>query len=299
MTVYFHHNRMAYRALTLILLIVMVSIAVIIERVDSIKEVFTVVSIILTTLLTIKKFWKGEIVAEDKRPLLSNLPREPSHFFQPRTEEVKHLKEKLHNLEKTNPGNVAKTVYITGDPATGKTQLARQFGKEFFDENKHKNKKLFVGFVRTVSVDNILQNYLQIAHDLDCVKEETEVTIRSGQLMDYDSLKMLTVHVKKELRERPGWLLIVDGLSLDESLLEKVSTFWPQPKDESWGRGYVIATTQGPAPTGSCIDVMDLRSGMSEKDAVELLTTESGCSNKEGAVELVNSLDRSPLSVAR
>ena len=177
--------------------------------------------------------------------------------------------------------------------------MARQFGKEFFEENKHKNKKLFVGFVRVVSVDNVLQNYLQIAHDLGCVKEETEVTIRSGQLMDYDSLKMLTVHVKKELRERPGWLLIVDGLSLDETLLEQVSSYWPQPKDESWGKGYVIATTQGPAPTGSCIDVMDLRSGMSEKDAVELLTTESGCSDKEGAVELVNSLDRSPLSVAR
>jgi len=81
-------------------------------------------------------------------------------------------------------------------------------------------------------------------------------------------------------------------------LLEKVSTFWPQPKDESWGKGYVIATTQGPAPTGSCIDVMDLSSGMSEKDAVELLTRESGCSDKEVSVELVNSLDRSPLSVA-
>ena len=293
---------MAYRILTLILLIVMVSIvsiAVIAERVDSIKEVCTVVSIILTTLLTIKNFWKGEIVAEDKRPLLSNLPREPSHFFQPRTEEVKNLKEKLNNLEKTNPGNVAKTVYITGDPATGKTQLARQFGKEFYDKNKHKNKKLFVGFVRAVSVDNILQNYLQIAHDLGCVKEETEVTIRSGQLPDYDSLKMLTVHVKKELRERPGWLLIVDDLSLDESLLEKVSTFWPQPKDESWGKGCVLVTTQGHAPTGSCIDVMDLRSGMSGEDAVALLTRESGCSDKEGAVELVNSLDRSPLSVAR
>ena len=43
---------------------------------------------------------------------------------------------------------------------------------------------------------------------------------------------------------------------------------------------------------------MDLRSGMTEEDAVELLTRESGCSDKDGGVELVNCLDRSPLSVA-
>ena len=45
----------------------------------------------------------------------------------------------------TNPGDVVMTVYITGDPASGKTQLAGQFGREFFEKNKHKKKKLFVG----------------------------------------------------------------------------------------------------------------------------------------------------------
>ena len=110
---------------------------------------------------------------------------------------------------------------------------------------------------------------------------------------------MLSDHVKKELRERPEWLLIIDGLSSDEILVKELSSFWPQPKEESWGKGDVLVTTQGHVPSGSCMDVMDLRSGMSEKDAVELLTKTSGCSDNVEVVEVVNSLDKSPQSVAK
>ena len=81
--------------------------------------------------------------------------------------------------------------------------------------------------------------------------------------------------------------------------MEELCPFWPQPNDENWGKGNVLVTTRGPAPKGSSIAIVNLRGVMSEKDAVEFLTRESGCSDKEGAVELVESLDRSPLSVAR
>ena len=189
-------------------------------------------------------------------------------------------------------------MYITGDPATGKTQLAIEYGRKFFERNKHKNKKLFVGRLSADRHSNFLQDYLHVAHDLDCVKEETEVAIRSGQLKELESLRMLSDRMKKELKQRPGWLLIIDGLGLDEKLVKELLPFWPQPNDQNWGKGYVLVTTQGLAPTGPSIDMLDLRSGMSEKDAVVLLKTASGCNDKEGAVEVVNSLDRSPLSVA-
>ena len=64
------------------------------------------------------------------------------------------------------------------------------------------------------------------------------------------------------------------------------------------GRANVLVTTQGPAPTGPSISMIDLRDGMSWNNAVELVTKESNCSNEEGAVELVKLPDRSPLSIA-
>ena len=89
--------------------------------VDSIKNAIAIVGGVVTIIggaIAIKQFLKSD------EPILSDLPSKPSHFFQPRKEEVRELEEKFRTLEKSNPGNVAKTVYITGDPATGKTQLA-------------------------------------------------------------------------------------------------------------------------------------------------------------------------------
>ena len=238
---------------------------------------------------------------EDEDHVYSDVPRMPSnHLFQPRAEEIRELEEKFNTLEKTNQGDVVVTVYLTGDPASGKTQLAGQFGREFItDWSRHKIKNLFAGTLVANSRSEFLGKYLQIAHYLGCVTEETERTIEAGQLDELASLRMLSKHVKKELRKRPGWLLIIDGLSLDVELVKELRPFWPQPNDENWGKGYVLVTTQGPAPIGPSIDMVDLRGGMSRKDAVELLTKESNCSNEEEAAELVESLDRSPLSIAR
>ena len=226
----------------------------------------------------------------------SDVPRMPSnHLFQPRAEEIRELKEKFNTLEKTNPGDVVVTVYITGDPGSGKTQLAGQFGRDFIRKNKQRKKKLFAGTLIADSRSNFLDKYLQIAHGLGCV---THKAIPPHHHNELASLRMLSKHVRKELRKRPGWLLIIDGLSLDEKLVKELHPFWPQPNDGNWGKGYVLVTTQGRAPTGPLISMIDLRNGMSRKDAVELITKESNCSNDEGAVELVESLDRSPLSIA-
>ena len=133
------------------------------SRIDSIKNAIATLAGVVTIIggtIGIKQLLKSD------KPVLSDLPSKPSHFFQPRKEEVRKLEEKFRTLEKTNPGNVAKTVYITGDPATGKTQLASEYGRKFFESNKHKNKKLFVGTLSADSYSNFLQNYLQVAHDL-------------------------------------------------------------------------------------------------------------------------------------
>ena len=272
------------------------------NRMSCIRDIVTIVGGggIIGIGATLWKLVNDYKSGEDEDRAYSDVPRMPSsHLFQPRAEEMRELKEKFNTLEKTNPGDLVVTVYIKGDPASGKTQLAGQFGREFITWNKHKNKKLFVGTLNADSRFGFLQKYLLIAHGLGCVKEEMEEAIEAGRLDELASLRMLSKRVKKELKERPGWLLIIDGLSLDEELVKELRAFWPQPNDGNWGKGYVLVTTQGPAPYGPSIDMVDLRGGMSKKDAVELLTKVSASNDKEGAVELVNSLDRSPLSVTR
>ena len=306
---------MAYRALSLILMVLTAIISTspsvrtattTSQRVSCVKDIVTIVGggvgIVSGGVGIAATLWK---LVNDHRSggendhVYSDVPRIPSnHLFQPRIEELRELEEKFNTLEKTNPGDVVVTVYITGDPGSGKTQLAGQYGREFIEMKKHMNKNLFAGTLIADSRSNFLDKYLQIAHDLGCITEETEKAIESHQLDELVSLRMLSIRVKKELRKRPGWLLIIDGLSLDEKLVKELHPFWPQPNDRNWGKGYVLVTTQGRAPTGPSIDMLDLRSGMSEKDAIELITKESNCSNEEEAAELVELLDRSPLSIA-
>ena len=250
----------------------------------------------LILMVLIAKLVNDYISGGENDHVYSDLPRIPSnHLFQPRAEEIRELEEKFNTLEKTNPGDVVVTVYITGDPASGKTQLAGQYGREFIEMKKHKNKKLFAGTLIADSRSNFLDKYIQIAHNLGCVTARDILFNHSDEL---ESLRMLSICVKKELKKRPGWLLIVDGLSLDEKLVKELDRFWPQPNDRNWGKGYVLVTTQDRAPTGPSISMIDLRDGMSRKDAVELITKESNCSNEEEAAELVELLDRSPLSIA-
>ena len=302
---------MAYRALSLILMVLTAIISTspsvriattTSQRVSCDRDIVTIVgggSGIVGIAATLWKLVNDHRSGGENDHVYSDVPRMPSnHLFQPRAEEIRELEEKFNTLEKTNPGDVVVTVYITGDPASGKTQLAGQYGREFIEMKKHKNKNLFAGTLIADSRSNFLDKYLQIAHDLGCITEETEKAIESHQLDELASLRMLSKHVRKELRKRPGWLLIIDELSSDEKLVKELRPFWPQPNDRNWGKGYVLVTTQGHAPTGPSIDMLDLRSGMSRKDAVELITKESNCSNEEGTVELVKLLDRSPLSIA-
>ena len=300
---------MAYRALILMVLGVIISTSPFVRtaattsqnRISCVRNFVTivggggVVGIVATFWKLVNDYNSGE----EKNHVYSDVPQIPSnHLFQPRAEEIRELEEKFNTLEKTNPGDVVVTVYITGDPASGKSQLAGQYGREFIRKNKHKNKSLFAGTLIADSRSNFLDKYLQIAHDLGCITEETEKAIESHQLDELASLRMLSKHVRKELRKRPGWLLIIDGLSLDEKLVKELRPFLPHPNDRNWGKGYVLVTTQDRAPTSPSISMIDLRSGMSRKDAVELITKESNCSNEEEAVELVELLDRSPLSIA-
>lgn len=251
------------------------------------------------TTVTVSKLVKDNIYLENKGPALSYIPHRPSHFFQPRREEVMQVFDKFYRLEKSNPDNVTKTVYITGGPGAGKTQLAGQFGREFLMRNEQKNKNLFVGTMIVDSCLHIVEKHFQIAHDLGCVNyTEVAIPLQLSELLNETTLFINCV--KEELRKRPGWLLIIDGLTLHvDDCVKKLSHLWPHPNEHKWGNGYVLVTTRDQAPIGPSIDVMDLGSGMSEEDAVNLLTNVSGHSDKQGAVELVKSLNRHPLSVAR
>lgn len=66
------------------------------------------------------------------RTHLKVLPNRPTHEFQPRDEYVKLLDKHTKTLSSNE--NVVMAVYVKGDPASGKTQIAREFGEKYYEE---------------------------------------------------------------------------------------------------------------------------------------------------------------------
>lgn len=292
-------------------------------------------------------FWKLMANASADRSVLL-LPQKPSHSFQSRRKELGELRSMFRTLRKQGGKSVAVAVYITGRPGFGKTQLTRDFGREYFGKNKGwLFRNLFVGTLNASSRPGFLQSYITLALELGCASDLKALEGLGGARGELQSLELLSAIVRKELKKRPGWLLVVDNLSTDVkstgsptplpgealqaggSAIMPVypseigrdspsplgvaaaygiaspkpawSSFWPQPGDESWGKGCVLVTSQDRRLVErSCLFARELflSQGMSEADAVSLLEKVSGTKG-EGAAELVNILDFVPLSVAR
>lgn len=274
------------------------------------------------------------------------LPQKPSHVYQSRKSEVHKIKNKFKLLRKRNGKGLSVAVYITGRPGYGKTQLAREFGKEFYRSNRGWFfKNLVVGTLDATSSTTLLQSYITLASDLGCISELKALEGLLGRKGELQGLSILSSAVKKELKKRPGWLIIVDNVSSDQETAKAsevlpvlsssslpystpginldstsrmhtsglatafgitnhratLKSFWPQPGDESWGTGHVLITThdrrvvERSSPFSSELYLQD---GMSSKDALDLLENMSG-GGGEGALEVVNALDRAPLSIAR
>ena len=296
-------------------------------------------------------FWKLIATASTDRSVLL-LPPKPSHSLQSRKTEIRKLDAMFKLLRKQNRSAVSVTVYVTGRPGYGKTQLAREFGKEYYRKKKgFIFKTLFVGTLNAASKSSFLQSYITLALELGCTSELKVLEDLSGKKGELQSLELLAATVRKELKKRPRWLLIVDNLSSDvnpsinapppfSELLPAVSpatlpfsppgqgmlkgdayspgfgiaaaygvgsyraawrSFWPQSGDESWGKGYVLVTTNDRRlveKSSPFVSELFLSNGMVESDAVSLLEKVSECKG-EGAREVVTALDKAPLSIAR
>ena len=261
-------------------------------------------------------------------------------------------------LRRANGKDTTVGIYISGRPGFGKTQLAREYGRLHFQTNKGRLfKKLVVATLNATSQSSFLHSYITLAKELELMDEVRALDNFSGLKGEVHALELLSAAVRKELRKRPNWLLIVDNVSSDvvsinrphitdnfisteihESLKGNLSmvtatkkptaltrhaspmpevgvatahgissqkaawrAFWPQPGDESWGRGQILVTTQDGRLVerlNPAVGRVELNDGMSIEDAVCLLERVSGV-QEEGAREVAMAVERVPLSVAR
>ena len=221
----------------------------------------------------------------------------PPHEIVKRSSDVAKITKKMEELYKGNVGAVS-TVYLSGNPGCGKSQLARQVGEELFCNRSRADDGLtFVFTLDAESVKTLVDSYLTIGRYMGV----TEYTLTNLQTTKREKPNETILHIKRlilpKIKTFSRWLLIADNVVT----LQKVIGFLPQEASTEWGHGQVLITTQDSStvPPNSPYSYHESFSeGMCRDEAVKLLQQVSQIADQDEAERVAKVLGYQPLALA-
>ena len=221
------------------------------------------------------------------------LPPKPSHDVAGRDAEVTEITQQLKELKGGNKGRLS-YLYISGNPGSGKSQLAGLVAKKFLQEVTD---TAFVMTLNAESLDSLLESFVSFARLLKCSEYAITNTLSSKDSEIEEKIANLKTLVGTKVELYSSWLLVVDNVSS----IPQVSVHLPEPGNEQWLGGQMLITTQDTASiplTNSFISHISVSKGMELADATSLLATLSGVTDSEMEKEVALALDYQPLALA-
>ena len=220
------------------------------------------------------------------------LPPKPSHDVANRDSDVSKIIEQLKALKNSTGLSY---LYISGNPGSGKSQIASLVANNFFDEVKGST-----SFVMTLNAENsktLMESYATFARHLKCPEYAVTNTLISKDLSIDEKIRSLRTLISTKIELYSSWLLIVDNVTnmshLDGNL--------PDPGNGQCAKGQLLITTQDTAsipPSGSFIQHIPVSKGMEPHEAGSLLEMLSGFNDPEMEKEVARVLDYQPLALA-
>lgn len=185
--------------------------------------------------------------------------------------------------------DIVRTVYLTGQPGSGKTELARQYGEQFRNAiSPSDSPKPLVITLNAKTEESLLKSIKEVIQKLQpCI----------GMEPVHHSLVVLL----KQLRDyfcgyNGAWLLIIDDMFGND-----FNHLFPRPGSNEWGGGQVLVTTQDSNLVQAChhsAKEFSLYEGMTKEDALALLKEISGVDVDDFAEEIIKEFKSLPLSLA-
>ena len=226
-----------------------------------------------------------------------NLTFMPSHEIIRRSNDVTAIMKKMEDLENGSNGAVS-TIYLSGNPGCGKSQVARLTGEEIFNKKSQESTGLtFVATLNTETLETLADSYISLGRKLGITEYTLTSLVTSKVSSPKETIQHLTRLIVQQIKQFSNWLIIADNV-VDLSL---VRGYLPPTGSKEWGHGQVLITTQD----GNSIPFNaphthheSLSGGMHPDDAVQLLTQVSQLANQEQAEEVAKELDYQPLALA-
>ena len=214
-------------------------------------------------------------------------PDKPFHVSRTRRKELDEIKALFCGMNADE--DVVRTVYLTGLPGSGKTELARQYGEQFKNATSPGN------------TSKPLVITLDAKTEESLLKSIKEVMQKYQPSIDMEPTHHGLVALMKQLRDyllgyNGAWLLIIDDMFENE-----FNHLLPQPGSKDWGGGQVLVTTQDNNLVQAChqsAKKLSLNEGMTREDALALLEEISGFKVDGFAEEIAEEFKNLPLSLA-
>ena len=225
------------------------------------------------------------------------LPPKPSHHVTERNREANEITKQLKELKEVNKNDIS-YLYISGNPGSGKSQLAGLVAKRFFDEAKAiPSAAPCVMTLNAANPDSLLESYASFVRQLKCPEYAVTNTLNSKDITTEEKITNLKTLVATKIDLYTTWLLVVDNVPS----MSWVHAYLPEWGNEQWSNGQVLITTQDVKSiplTNSFVKHFSISRGMDVDDACSLLAMLSGISDCEMGKEAAKTLDYQPLALA-
>ena len=234
---------------------------------------------------------------QNEAPSFCVLPPKPSHEIGGRESEVAKIVQQLRELNESSDNRLS-YLYISGNPGSGKSQLAGLVAERFFDDLKEMpGGPSFVMTLNAASLDSLLESYASFARHLKCPDYSIVETLSSKDSTVDEKITSLKMLVAVKITCYTSWLLVVDNVTS----MSSVHVHLPQFENEAWARGQLLITTQDTtsiSPESSFVNHISASKGMEPSDACSLLSKLSGIPDSGLVGTVAQRLDYQPLALA-
>ena len=220
------------------------------------------------------------------------LPPKPSHHVSARNDEVAKITKELKQLKETNESRLS-YLYISGNPGSGKSQLAGLVAEQIFMESTD----AFVMTLNAVNLDRLLDSYVSFARHLKCSEYAVTNTLNDKDLKTEEKIAYIKSLAGTKVELYDSWLLLVDNVVS----IPEMHAHLPDTGNSHWSKGQLLITshdTTSIPPDNIFIKQMSVGKGMAPSDATSLLAAISGIADDETAKKVAHALDYQPLALA-
>ena len=225
------------------------------------------------------------------------LPPRPPHVIASRDCHVDKVTQKLLKLRKANENTIS-YCYISGNPGSGKSQLAGLVAEKYYKEtSKDTTASSFVMTLNAENPEALLTSYLSLARKMHCPESTINITENSKDLNNERKIAIIKDLIATKIHLYSSWLLVIDNVTN----LPWIGQFLPERGNEQWSKGQLLITTQDCScipPDSSFTSHISVSKGMEPADAICLLTELSGITDNDMGENVAHALDYQPLALA-